>query len=258
MRFLLLYIGISLLCSSCSRRTPRLQTGDLLFQCGTGAMTEAITDATGRSERMNFTHVGILLHGPQADSVLEATGDGGVRIVPLQSFLDASARIGSSASPGNSAHLGSSARTCHSPHTGSSTLIDASSRPNTSARINAPSHPGGRPLVVALRLKDTSGIAASVERARKVVGVPYDYSFLPDNGRYYCSELVWEFYSRPDGTRIFPARPMNFRAPDGTMPRYWQELFERRGEAVPEGVPGTNPNDMAREPILRPVYDWSR
>ncbi len=211
MRFLLLYIGISVLCSTCSRRPAPLQTGDLLFQVGAdSAMSQAITEATGRFDRLDFTHVGILLHGEQADSVLEATGEGGVRIVSLQSFLDGAARI------------------------------------------------GDRPGVVALRLNDTAGIAQSAARARQACGLPYDYSFRPDNGRYYCSELVWEFFRRPDGTRIFPARPMNFRAPDGTMPPFWQELFERRGEAVPEGVPGTNPNDMAREPILREVFDWSK
>ncbi len=253
MRFPLLYIGISLLCSSCARRTPQLQTGDLLFQVGAAsAMSQAITDATGRTGRLDFTHVGILLHGAQADSVLEATGEGGVRIVPLQNFLDASARTGS--------------LTCidASARTGSSTGTDASFRPDVSPRTGSISRtdpsplPGGRPVVVAMRLKDTAGIAASVARARKALGASYDYSFLPDNGRYYCSELVYDHYRRPDGTRIFPARPMNFRAADGTLPRYWQELFERRGEAVPEGVPGTNPNDMAREPILREVCDWSR
>lgn len=241
MRFPLLYIGISLLCSSCARRTPQLQTGDLLFQVGAAsAMSQAISDATGRTGRLDFTHVGILLHGAQADSVLEATGEGGVRIVPLQNFLDASAR------------------------TGSLTCIDASFHPDNLTRTGSISRtnpsplPSGRPVVVAMRLKDTAGIAASVARARKALGASYDYSFLPDNGRYYCSELIYDHYRRPDGTRIFPARPMNFRAADGTLPRYWQELFERRGEAVPEGVPGTNPNDMAREPILREVCDWSR
>ncbi len=216
---LILYIGI-LLFTACAHRqnSPSLQTGDLLFQCGTGAMTEAITDATGRSERLNFTHVGIVLHTrtnntyPRqvctTDSVLEATTEGGVRIVPLEKFLARSARI------------------------------------------------DDRPAVVAMRLCDTTGIAASVERARKVLGASYDYSFRPDNGRYYCSELIYETYLRPDGTHCFTARPMNFRASDGTMPSYWQELFERLGEAIPEGVSGTNPNDLSREESLYEIRRW--
>ncbi len=216
---LILYIGV-LLSAACTCRPtgPDLQTGDLLFQCGTGAMTEAITDATGRSERLNFTHVGIVLHTPTngthprpdcaTDSVLEATTEGGVRIVSLEKFLARSARI------------------------------------------------NDRPAVAAMRMHDTTGVAASVERARKVLGASYDYSFRPDNGRYYCSELVYETYLRPDGTHCFTAHPMNFRAPDGTMPRYWQELFDRLSEPIPEGAPGTNPNDLSQEESLYEIHRW--
>lgn len=215
----IIYIGV-LLSAACTCRSAGLdlQTGDLLFQCGTGAMTEAITDATGRSERLNFTHVGIVLHTPTnglhprrgcaTDSVLEATTEGGVRIVSLEKFLARSARI------------------------------------------------DDRPAVVAMRMHDTTGVAASVARARKVSGASYDYSFRPDNGRYYCSELVYETYLRSDGTHRFNARPMNFRAPDGTMPRYWQKLFERLGEPIPEGLPGTNPNDLSQEESLYEIRRW--
>lgn len=114
----------------------------------------------------------------------------------------------------------------------------------------------GRPAVVAMRLRDTSGLAVSLLRARTCLGLPYDYSFRPDNGRLYCSELVWESYRRADGTPVFPARPMNFRAEDGTMPRYWVALFEKLGEPIPEGEPGTNPNEMARDPQLVEIGRW--
>ena len=113
----------------------------------------------------------------------------------------------------------------------------------------------GRPAEEALRLRDTRGQAASLHRDLNC-GLPYDYSFRPDNGRLYCSELVWESYRRTDGTPVFPARPMNFRAADGTMPRYWVALFEKLGEPIPEGEPGTNPNEMARDPQLREVGRW--
>lgn len=115
---------------------------------------------------------------------------------------------------------------------------------------------GNRPAVVAMRLRDTNGITASISRARSFLGLPYDYSYRPNNAKMYCSELVWESYRDTSGQRIFPARPMNFRAPDGTMPAFWIELFEKLGEPIPEGVPGTNPNDMARDPHLEEVGRW--
>lgn len=115
---------------------------------------------------------------------------------------------------------------------------------------------GGHPAVVAMRLRDTTGTAKAIGRARGFLGLPYDYAFRPDNGRLYCSELVWESFRQKDGTPLFRARPMNFRAADGSMPSFWTELFGRAGEPVPEGVPGTNPNDLAREPLLTEVGRW--
>lgn len=209
MKQALIYIGILFWAISCGREYDRLHTGDLLFQAGKNAeMTGAITAATGENGQLNFSHVGIAVITNGADSVLEATTDGGVRLTALAEFLGRSARI------------------------------------------------GGRPAVVAMRLKDTTGTAQAVARARKCTGLPYDYSFLPDNGKYYCSELVWDSYRAADGSPRFSARPMNFRAADGTLPQFWTELFARLGEPVPEGVPGTNPNDMAREPILEEVHRY--
>lgn len=114
----------------------------------------------------------------------------------------------------------------------------------------------GQPAVVAMRLRDTTGTTHALERARARLGLPYDYSFRPDNGKLYCSELIWECYRHTDGSPRFAARPMNFRAPDGSMPAFWIQLFGQLGEEIPEGVPGTNPNDMARDPQLREIGRW--
>lgn len=209
MRRFIIYISIAIACASCRPCPPELQAGDLLFQAGSGSdMTEAIDCATRSDNNLTFTHVGIFTPDRGTDCVLEATSEGGVKITPVQEFLDRAARI------------------------------------------------DGRPAVVAMRLRDTTGTAQALERARERLGLPYDYSFRPDNGKLYCSELVWECYRRPDGSPRFPARPMNFRAPDGSMPAFWTELFERLGEQIPEGVPGTNPNDMARDPQLDEVGRW--
>ncbi len=209
MKRTLLYIGMLFSAVSCGRNDDSLQSGDLLFLAGERSdMTGAITAATGENGRLNFSHVGIAVVKNGADSVLEATTDGGVRLTALPEFLARSAKI------------------------------------------------GGRPAVIALRLRDTTGVSEAIERARGYLGLPYDYSFRPDNGKFYCSELVWECYRKADGSPLFTARPMNFRADDGTMPQFWTDLFARLGESVPEGIPGTNPNDMAQEPALREAYRW--
>ena len=43
---------------------------------------------------------------------------------------------------------------------------------------------------------------------------------------------------------------MNFYASDGSLPAYWRHHFDSLGVAVPQDMPGTNPNDMSRSPIL--------
>ncbi len=205
----LLYIGILLGGVSCAESRPAIQSGDLLFQAGErGGMAGAIVDATGTDRDVNFTHVGIAIIAEGADSVLEASSAGGVRMVALNDFLDGAARI------------------------------------------------DGRPAVVAMRLRDTAGVAAAIKKSRTFVGQPYDYYYLPNNGRMYCSELVWESFLKPDEEPIFTAHAMNFRAADGEMPQFWVDLFRELGEEVPEGMSGTNPNDMSQEEILTEVYRW--
>ncbi len=116
----------------------------------------------------------------------------------------------------------------------------------------------GKPVVAVgrLRREDRKQIGEqAVARGKAFLGQPYDVSFRPHNGKIYCSELVWESYRDANGT-IFEARPMNFRAADGTMPCFWTSHFEALGEAIPEGVPGTNANDMAKSEKVEIVYRY--
>ncbi len=101
------------------------------------------------------------------------------------------------------------------------------------------------------RLKGHYDGSHFVTRVRQFEGAPYDFCFLPDNGRLYCSELVWESLRDKDGNPLFEARPMNFKSPDGTFSPYWTELFNSLGMEVPQGVLGTNPNDLARSKKLK-------
>lgn len=85
-----------------------------------------------------------------------------------------------------------------------------------------------------------------VGNAKRYIGHPYDFYFRPDNGQFYCSELVEKCCVASDGTPIFEVQPMNFRSSDGTIPDYWVNLFDSLGVEVPQGVPGTNPNDLVK------------
>ena len=111
---------------------------------------------------------------------------------------------------------------------------------------------GSLPEFLVRRVKGVDADAA-VRRALSFCGRAYDSRFLPDNEELYCSELVQNCYLDSDGNRVFESRPMNFLAPDGTMPPYWEWLFGLLGMDVPQGLPGTNPHDMSLSPLLEEV-----
>ncbi len=117
----------------------------------------------------------------------------------------------------------------------------------------------GRPLAAVGRLRDADAATVDrmLQRAHARLGLPYDDEFLPANDKLYCSELVWECcVAADDSTHLLGSRPMTFRAADGTLPAFWAEHFAALGIPVPEGVAGTNPNDMAHDPAVKIVWRY--
>ncbi len=111
---------------------------------------------------------------------------------------------------------------------------------------------GSLPVFEVLRPNvEAAQAAAFVENAKSYIGQPYDLHFRPDNGAMYCSELVYNAYVTATGEHLFAEVPMNWKDANGEIPLYWQELFAMLGEEVPQGVPGTNPQEMALEPCLK-------
>ena len=108
---------------------------------------------------------------------------------------------------------------------------------------------GSYPTFIVKRVQGVDADAA-VERAMSFCGRAYDVRFLPDNEDLYCTELVQKSFLDAAGKPVFESEPMNFRAPDGTLPPYWEWLFGQLGMEVPQGLPGTNPQKMAAAACL--------
>lgn len=106
------------------------------------------------------------------------------------------------------------------------------------------------PRLMVVGMSGTVDTDAAVERAKECVGRPYDWAYGCGSDSIYCSELVQIAYLDADGNPIFESRPMNFRDASGDISEFWMRLFERLGRPVPQGAPGTNPNDMARDALL--------
>ena len=111
----------------------------------------------------------------------------------------------------------------------------------------------GRVGVVVKRVNVAVDVDAAVKIARAHLGEEYDWSFRSDNGKMYCSELVYESYLDNNGQHLFDANPMSFRDAEGNLPQFWIDLYSRLGEEVPEGVDGTNPTEMSQSLILTEV-----
>ena len=107
--------------------------------------------------------------------------------------------------------------------------------------------------IVVKRLDIEFPVETVIKKARSHIGEPYDWWYLPDNGKMYCSELVYESYINEDGSKIFKAKPMNFLSPDGSMPEFWVKLFEGLDCEIPQGEEGTNPNDLSADKKLKEV-----
>jgi len=79
------------------------------------------------------------------------------------------------------------------------------------------------------------------------LGVPYDADFLYDNGKYYCSELLYDafLYANKDEA-FFQLLPMTYKEPDSDefFP-VWTDHFKKQGIEIPEGLPGCNPGGMS-------------
>lgn len=99
--------------------------------------------------------------------------------------------------------------------------------------------------VVVYRLKNEyrNSIPDALERARTMLGKPYNFSYLLTDTAHYCSEFIYRAFA-PDS--IFEMNPMTFKDPEtGEFYPTWVDYYRELGVAIPEGEPGCNPNGMA-------------
>ncbi len=118
----------------------------------------------------------------------------------------------------------------------------------------------GKPMVMVKRIQSPgftdSQTAEATSKALKLLGLPYDWVFLPDNNAIYCSELIQLSFIRPDGISMFDYIPLNFTGPDGTILPFWQKIYDSRSMPVPQGEPGTSPVSIMTSPLLIPVHSY--
>jgi hypothetical protein len=95
-------------------------------------------------------------------------------------------------------------------------------------------------------------IPVAVKVALKFQGIPYDDYFEMNNGKLYCSELIYEaFKSANHGKALFALQPMTFKDPD-TKQLFpaWINYYQSLHYPIPQGKPGINPGLLSRSSKL--------
>ncbi|MND62942.1 hypothetical protein D3C80_542380 [compost metagenome] len=80
------------------------------------------------------------------------------------------------------------------------------------------------------------------------LNVPYDDEFIYDNGKYYCSELIYDAFMNANKDKpFFKLEPMTFKQP-GTAEFYpaWVAYYKELSVDIPEAKPGINPGGISR------------
>ena len=86
-------------------------------------------------------------------------------------------------------------------------------------------------------------IKNAVSYAKEQLGKPYDNLFKINNGRLYCSELLYEaFKSANNNIAFFELQPMTFKEPKtNSYFSAWVDYYKLLNSKIPEGELGTNP-----------------
>jgi Permuted papain-like amidase enzyme, YaeF/YiiX, C92 family len=126
--------------------------------------------------------------------------------------------------------------------------------------INRNKDAQNKPKIVVMRLQND--YQALVQPATlfclKQLGKAYDDTFIYDNGKYYCSELLYDaFKSANKNQAFFDLQPMTFIDPETkqTFPA-WTQYYNDLKFAIPEGLLGCNPGGIANSPKLTVVHSF--
>ncbi len=103
----------------------------------------------------------------------------------------------------------------------------------------------------------TRFIKKAIRFSVQQIGKPYDDAFIYGNGKYYCSELIYDAFQYANhGKPFFQLEPMTFKKPgsDDYFP-VWVSYYEKLHMPIPEGKPGCNPGGLSRSEKIEIVKE---
>lgn len=116
------------------------------------------------------------------------------------------------------------------------------------------------PTSVVGRLKQEyqKYIPQAIQEGLKLVGKDYDYGYVLNNDKYYCSELIYDILLKANNNQpVFELNTMTFKSPEtGEFTQGWIDYFQKLNMAIPEGEPGINPGAMSRSDVIDILYRY--
>ncbi|WP_396137474.1 YiiX/YebB-like N1pC/P60 family cysteine hydrolase [Flavobacterium sp.] len=101
-------------------------------------------------------------------------------------------------------------------------------------------------FVGRLKSKYRKYIPEAIEFTLQQVGVPYDDAYLYDNGKYYCSELIYDAFLHSYKKPLFDLFPMTFKSPKSNdYFEVWTDYYKKLNMDIPEGQLGCNPGGIS-------------
>jgi hypothetical protein len=91
-------------------------------------------------------------------------------------------------------------------------------------------------------------IPNAISNAKQLIGQTYDDEFLLGNGKWYCSELIYETFKQANNQNdFFELEPMTFIDPKTkTFFPTWVNYYKELKTEIPEGKLGINPGLISR------------
>lgn len=103
-----------------------------------------------------------------------------------------------------------------------------------------------------LKPKYRKYIPEAIAFSLKQIGTPYDEEYLYDNGKYYCSELIYDAFLKSYKKPLFLMFPMTFKSPKtNEFFDVWEEYYNNLKMEIPEGKLGCNPGGISTSDKLK-------
>ncbi|MFL5789115.1 MAG: YiiX/YebB-like N1pC/P60 family cysteine hydrolase [Flavisolibacter sp.] len=118
----------------------------------------------------------------------------------------------------------------------------------------------GDPKIVVGRLKKNYQYLnrKAIAFALQQMGKPYDEAFIYNNGKYYCSELIYDAYKQANNNRpFFTLFPMTFKDPKtGSFFPAWEKYYKNLHRKIPQNQPGCNPGSIANSNKIQIIHSF--